>query len=102
MSELHEKRKQEVALFRYGVIADLVPLPPGTRRLYLRITGKAEKTWAIPHSRKTRLAPETIRHWLKRYRKGGFDALMPKGRADAGSSRRIPRTVADRLLCIKE
>jgi len=102
MNEPKDTRQHEVALFRYGVIAELVHLPPGTAGIYQRIKDKAAQSWAIPNSRNNRLAAETIRHWLKQYRKGGFDALMPKGRADAGSTRRIPREVADRLLTLKE
>jgi len=102
MNEQPDKRQEEVALFRYGAIADLVHLEPGTPGLYKRIKDKAQQLWPIPYSRRNRLAAETIRHWLKLYRKGGFDALRPKTRTDAGSCRRMPQAVADRLLSIKE
>ena len=48
------------------------------------------------------MAPETLRDWLKRYRKGGFDALMPKPRADRGRSRGLPPAVVDCPLATKE
>ena len=83
--------RQAVALFRYGLIADLVHLPPGTKGLYRRIEEKAEIAYTIPGSTRTHVAPETIRHWLKCYRAGGFDALLPKPRADRGQSRTLPR-----------
>ena len=94
--------RQAVALFRYGLIADLVHLPPGTKGLYRRIEEKAEIAYTIPGSTRTHVAPETIRHWLKCYRAGGFDALLPKPRADRGQSRTLPPTVVERLLSIKE
>ena len=90
--------RHEVALFRYGLIADLVHLPPGTKGLYRRIEEKAEAAYTIPGSTRTHVAPETIRHWLKRYRAGGFDALLPKPRADRGRSRTLPPQVVERLL----
>jgi transposase InsO family protein len=93
---------QAVALFRYGLIADLVHLPPGTKGLYRRIEEKSEMAYTIPGSTRTHVAPETIRHWLKCYRSGGFDALLPKPRADRGRSRRLPPQVVERLLSIKE
>jgi hypothetical protein len=34
---------QEVALFRFGVIADLVNLPPETKGLYSKLREKADK-----------------------------------------------------------
>lgn len=96
------ERQQQVALFRYGIIADFVNLPPGTKGLYAQIKKKAEQNYSIPGSRRTRVAEETIRSWLKKYRRGGFDALLPKERADKGKARRLPLEVADVLLAVKE
>ena len=56
---------KEVALFRYGIIADFVNLPPGTKGLYALIKIKAEQDYLIPGSRRTKVAEETIRSWLK-------------------------------------
>ena len=102
MTEKDNERRMEVALFRYGVIAELVHLPPGTPGMYKLIKDQAKQCWPIPYSRRNRIAAETIRHWLKLHRKGGFDALMPKPRADAGCCRRLPQQVADWLLTHKE
>ena len=93
---------KEVALFRYGIIADFVNLPPGTKGLYAQIKIKAEQNYLIPGSRRTKVAEETIRSWLKKYRVGGFDALLPKERKDKGKARRLPLEVADVLLAVKE
>lgn len=92
----------EVALFRFGVIGDLVHLPPGTKGLQARLEEKAEIDYRIPGSRRVRVASETIRDWLKKYRRSGFEALRPQVRADLGQSRVMPRDVADLLLSIKE
>ena len=94
--------RQATALFRYGLIADLIHLPAGSRGLYARLREKAAADYSIPGSRRIRVAPETLRHWLKAWRRGGFDALLPRGRADQGRSRALPRTVADALLSLKE
>ena len=84
MNSSDHDHRHAVALFRYGVIAELVRLEPGTEGLYRHIAEKAERDYVIPGTTRTRVAAETIRHWLKRYRHGGFDALMPKPRADRG------------------
>ena len=91
-----------VALFRYGLIADLVQLQPGSKGLYALIEHKAAAQYAIPGSTRTRVAEETIHDWLKAYRRGGFDALLPKPRADRGQSRSLPSEVVDVLLEVKE
>lgn len=43
-----------------------------------------------------------MRGWLRDYRKGGFEALRPKPRADQGQARAIPQEVTDLLCTIKE
>jgi transposase InsO family protein len=96
-----DNQAQSVALFRYGLIADLAQLKPRTG-LYARIREKAAAEHTIPGSTRTRVAAETIRDWLKRYRRGGFDALMPRRRADRGRARAIPEPVAELLCSLKE
>ncbi|MFQ5760476.1 MAG: DDE-type integrase/transposase/recombinase [Acidiferrobacterales bacterium] len=94
--------RQQVALFRYGVIADLVHLEAGTPGISKRLRDKAKADYTIPGSRRNRIAVETLRHWLKLYRKDGFDALLPKPRGDRGRPRRIPDAIAELLVAIKE
>lgn len=96
------ERRQQIALFRYGLIADLVHLPPHYRGLYKLLTEKAEREYDIPFSLRRRVAAETMRGWLRDYRRGGFDALLPKVRRDVGSTRSIPPTVVDLLCEIKD
>lgn len=94
--------RQAVALFRYGVIADLVHLPLQHRGLYKLLHEKAEREYNIPGSLRRRVAAETIRGWLRAYRRGGFDALLPRQRADHGSTRSIPGKVVDLLCQLKD
>ncbi len=101
MTDRENDYRHTVALFRYGLIADLVHTA-GTKGLYRRLAEKAQADYTIPGSARTRVAPETLRDWLKRYRQGGFEALMPKPRADRGRSRALPDAVVERLLSLKE
>ena len=94
--------RQTVALFRYGLVAEFVHLPPNSPGLYAKLQAKAQQTYTIPGSTRTRVAAETLRDWLKSYRRGGFDALLPQPRSDRGRSRALPPEVADRLLSLKE
>jgi transposase InsO family protein len=102
MKQPDNDHRHAVALFRYGVIAELVRLEPGAHGLYQYIAEKAERDYTIPGTQRTRVAAETIRHWLKCYRVGGFDALLPKPRADRGRPRKIPEDIAELLIAIKE
>jgi transposase InsO family protein len=102
VDETKKTKTEQVALFRYGVIADMVHLPPGTRGLYRMLEEKAAKSWPIPFSMRSRVAEETIRGWLRNWRAGGFEALKPKVRKDAGDSRALPQDVKDLLVLVKE
>jgi putative transposase len=94
--------RQALALFRYGMIAEFVPLPANSRGLYTRLREKAQGEYNIPGSQRTRVAAETMRHWLAAYRRGGFDALIPKGRSDRGRPRALPQALADALITLKD
>jgi putative transposase len=97
-----DERRREIALFRYGVIADLTHLEPNHRGLYALLAEKAKLDYTIPGSLRRRVAPETMRGWLRAYRRGGFDALAPRVRADHGCARTIPPCVVDVLCQLKD
>jgi hypothetical protein len=80
-----DKYREAVALFRYGLIAELTQV--SQRGLYAKLRQKAALDYEIPGSLRRRVAVETLRGWLRGYRGGGFDALLPKPRCD---SRRPP------------
>ncbi len=97
-----EDLNQQVALFRYGLIADVVCLEPGTKGLYAKLREKAARDYVIPGSSRSSIASETLRSWIKEYRKDGFDALYPKTRTDKGKSRILSTKIEDILVEIKE
>ena len=101
MHPTDEALRKAVALFRYGLIADGLGLPPGSRDIRRALHQKAQRTYVIPGTRRTRVAVETMRDWLKLYRTGGFEALYPKTRADRGQPRRLPPEVAQALVSLK-
>ena len=93
---------QAVALFRYGLIAEFLHRPNNQPGLYQRLREKASQDYQIPGSLRQRVAAETLRHWIKDYKRGGIDALKPKPRNDLGRSRALPQQLADQLLSLKE
>jgi putative transposase len=101
-TEAKTDRRDEVALFRYGLIADLTHKEPGEPGTYAELKKKASHSYSIPGSRRSRVATETMRGWLRNWRRGGFDALRPKPRSDQGRARAVPQEVADLLCSIKE
>ena len=101
MNDCDEELRKAVALFRYGLIADVLRVPPGSREIRRTLREKAQRTYTIPGTRRTRVAVETMRDWLSLYRTGGFEALYPKTRADRGQPRRLPPEVAELLVSLK-
>ena len=101
MYDADETLSRDVALFRYGLIADLTRLPPGTPGIGAKLRAKAAQSHTIPGTLRTRVAAETLRDWLHDYRAGGFDALYPKPRSDRGQPRRLPPAAAELVLAIK-
>ena len=101
MPPTDEELRKAVALFRYGLIADVLRVPLGSREIRRALHEKAQRSYVIPGTRRTRVAVETMRDWLSLYRTGGLEALYPKTRADRGLPRRLPPEVAERLLTLK-
>ena len=101
MNHPDEELRKAVALFRYGLIADVLRVPLGSREIRRALHEKAQRTYTIPGTRRTRVAVETMRDWLSLYRTGGFEALYPKTRADRGQPRRLPPEVAELLVALK-
>jgi putative transposase len=99
---LDDQTREQIGLFRYGLIADLLHGDVEKKGLSALLREKAERVYEIPGSRRTRVASETIRDWLMAYRRGGFAALRPQVRSDVGSTRAIPQEIADLLCQIKE
>ncbi len=102
MNEDKAQLSERVALFRHGLIARLLPedLTPQQRQCEIARIVAAEHQ--IPGTLRTRVAESTLRDWLRDYRVGGFEALKPKKRIDAGHPRALAPAVAERLLQIKE
>lgn len=98
---MNETLREEIALFRYGVISQMVlcPLAPGEKERLL--TAAVSQTWKIPGSRRTRLGRTTVRDWLALYLAMGFEGLKPQPRCDTGRSRALPEPVQDILLALR-
>ena len=96
-----DAKAEKIALFRYGLIANLVldPLPRG--ELTRRAEQIAARHYDIPASQRTSVSVDTLLDWALRYRNGGFEALAPQPRQDRGQSRTITPQLADLIERLK-
>jgi transposase InsO family protein len=91
----------EIALFRYGLIAQLIHDPPAKGEQEAQLRALAAKTYQRPGSSRTRVSLSALRRYLKAYRDGGFDALRPAGRPDAGTPRAFPPEVLAKAIALR-
>ena len=108
--------KRAVALMRYQIISAYLALDPprGQRRAFL--DKLAQKTWQHPDGRQVSFSAETLRAWIRRYRRGGLqaleDALHPKRGVQVltpehvklfiNLKKKIPERSLERLIFIAE
>lgn len=92
-----------VAVFRYGVIAELAErddfAPGQMSRLVEEIAGR---THHMPGKGPLKVSERTIYAWLKSYREGGMEALRPRLRTDLGQSRVMDEATIARAIRLRK
>jgi len=87
------KRRTDIALFKYALIAPVLQQQVDVQSAYFRdVAGKEHE---VPHIGRRRFKAGTLKQWLKQYRGKGFDSLLPKQREDKGSPRKIGPATAE-------
>lgn len=82
-------RRRDVGLFRYSLVRDVASMSP--RRRGLAIRELAAREHLTPWGERVRVSRVTLDRWVRAWREGGFEALVPAAREG------VPRTAA-RLL----
>lgn len=96
---MNEKEREQVALFRYGLIS---PILNGQVDQKVYLTDIGAKIHSVPYYGNRKYAIKTIQEWLLNYRRNGFDGLKPKRRMDKGSSRRLSPDEREHILEIRK
>jgi len=79
--------REKIALKRYQLISPVLAEPARAQNEYFRKQAEIEHDFPRYGLRKVRVS--TMKAWLRKYRKGGFDALKPKNRSDGGRPKRL-------------
>jgi putative transposase len=95
---MDESLREQIALFRYGVISELVSRPLAPREKEKLLAAIAAKEWVLPGSERTRIGRTTAREWAELYKNFGFDGFKPNVRSDAGRPRALPQLVQRAVL----
>jgi putative transposase len=101
---MDENQQREVAIFRFGVISDMVSrthMDRGEQEKLLE--EKCQRKWKIAHSNRTRLGRSTLLGWIRAYRESGgrIESLYPKTRSDKGASRAIDEETGEILVRLR-
>ena len=101
---MNEKEREEVALFRFGVISELVCTRLESGALAELIREKSRQRWHIPGSGRTRVSGSTIRRWVRLYENSDrqLAALYPTPRSDRGRSRRVDEETILSLVTLRK
>lgn len=96
---MQEKDRENIALFRYGLIAPLLNNQVDCRKDYLeKICSQVHQ---VPYWGPKEYTPKAVEEWLRFYRKEGFEGLKPKPRSDKGQSRSIPPELQEQILMLR-
>ena len=79
--------REKIALKRYQLISPVLAEPARAQNEYFRKQVQTEHEFPRYGLRKVRVS--TMKAWLRKYRKGGFDALKPQTRSDGGRPKRF-------------
>ncbi len=89
--EVRRARAQEIALFRYRLIAEALEPQLSTKQRGVLVRAVADKVHTAPSDTRVQVSRKSLDRWIRAWRAGGFEALCPAPRNV------LPRTDADVL-----
>jgi putative transposase len=92
------ERARAIGLFRYRLIREAADPAHSTRVRGRLVRAVAATEHTDPSGRQVRVSRDTLDRWIRAWRRGGFDALVPNPRQ---SSPRLPLEVIEMAVALK-
>jgi putative transposase len=92
------ERAQAIGLFRYQLIREAADPELSMRARGRLVREIAAREHTAPDGRRVRISRDTLDRWIRAWRRGGFDALVPDPRR---SSPRLPVEVIEMAVALK-
>jgi putative transposase len=92
------ERAQAIGLFRYQLIREAADPQLSMRARGRLVREIASREHSAPDGRRVRFSRDTLDRWIRAWRRGGFDALVPDPRR---SSPRLPAEVLEMAVALK-
>jgi putative transposase len=96
-----KQRWEEIALFRYRIIAEVVAEPSRHRRQQL-MAEIVKGRYDIPCSNRTQIGLRTLQRWVSDYQDHGLKGLEPQERRDAGQGYAIAPAVVEAAAKLRQ
>jgi putative transposase len=77
---MNEDRRREIGLFRYALIRDAADAGSSKAQRGRLLRALADREHVGPDGRLVRVSRTTLGRWIRAYRHGGFEALVPQPR----------------------
>ena len=97
---MNEEIRRAIGLLRHQIISPVLMETRREQMSYFRKVALSE--YLVPGVGMKRFAPETMKGWLKKYKKHGFTGIMPKQRTDTGRTRAITPKVAIEIRKLRD
>lgn len=94
---MEENLRNQIALFRYGVLAPYIQRQVDTKAPWRFFRSAADKKYQYIDGTFRSVSPSSIERWLKSYNEKGFDGLKPLGRSDVGKQRKIDDELSKKI-----
>lgn len=94
---MEENLRNQIALFRYGILAPYIQRQVDTKAPWTFFRSAADKKYQYIDGTFRSVSPSSIERWLKSYNEKGFDGLKPLGRSDVGKQRKIDDELSKKI-----
>src|SRR4051795_13233730 len=92
------ERARAIGLFRYELIRDAADPELSTKARGRLVRQIAAREHVDPAGRRRRISRDTLDRWIRAWRRGGFDALVPSPRQSAP---RLPVEVVEMAVAAR-
>lgn len=96
-----DEAKNQIALFRYGLISSLVNNTYEEKSMEEYYRKKASKSYVL-NGKEIKVRASTIKKWYTNYKKFGYNGLIPKTRTDLNTSRKLTLDAQQKIIDYKK
>ncbi len=96
-----DKAKNDIALFRYGLISSLVNDTYEDKSKEAYFKRMASGTYNL-NDKEIKVGANTIKNWYNNYKKLGYAGLIPKTRTDLNQSRKLTAEAQQKIIDYKK